>query len=135
MIWYILIWFLYINMIWYILIWFFYNNMIWYILIWFFYNNNMMWYILIWFLSWAGAGPDPPSDSQGVSLRGFLFPGKWTYLFFENVFYVFSRKSEFGAGFVTNLPSFPPLQFNPLHLFFQSTPPPIHSTSVKFLIL
>ena len=27
---------------------------------------------------------------------------------FGNVVYVFSRKSEFGAGFFTNLPSFPP---------------------------
>ena len=109
-----------------------YTNMIllyWYdmtyILICFFYNN-MMWYILIWFLSWAGAGPDPPSDSQGVSLR-FFFPSKNERFFGGNVFVLcFLEKLSFWAGFFTNLPSCPPLQSNPLHFLFQSTPPPIH---------
>ena len=61
-----------------------------------------------------GPAPRPPSPKLRGIPAGFLFSGKWTFCFFEIVFYVFSRKSEFGAGFFTNLPSFPPLQSNPL---------------------
>ena len=53
-----------------------------------------------------------------------FFPTNGIVVFWNCVLCVFSEKWIVGAGFFTNLPSFPPLQSNPLHFIFQSTPPP-----------
>ena len=54
-----------------------------------------------------GPAPWPPWPKlRGIPAGIFCFR-KIDVFVFGIVFYVFSRKSEFGAGFVTNLPSFP----------------------------
>ena len=53
-------------------------------------------YLDLFYLVLGRAGPPTHLFASClVSLRGFFFPKKWRLFVFENVFYVFSRKSEF----------------------------------------
>ena len=61
----------------------------------------------------------PLMEAEGYSRRGFFFPKNERLFFLKWCFMCFRQKVRFGAGFFTNLPSFPPLQSNPLHFLFQ----------------
>ena len=74
-----------------------------------------------------GRPPGPPSDSQGVFPAGLFFPKNGRIFCLEMCFMCFLEKVSLGSGFFTNLPSFPPLQSNPLHFLFQSNPIHFHS--------
>ena len=82
----------------------------------------------------AGPGRAPLMEAKGYSRRVFFLPEMDIILFVGNVFYVLSRKSEFGAGFFTNLPSFPTCIGKCSYTFWESWEPLIFLTHLFVLL-
>ena len=93
---------------------------------------DLSWTILDLFRLVLGrAGPPgPPSDFQGVSLRGFFFPENEWFFWWNCVLCVFSKKWLLGQDCSPIFLLF--LHSNPIHFIFFSNPLHLH---LRFLIV